>query len=236
MRGDTRNFPRHISWRGKTWWRPSTVPSAPSCHILNACAPWQGPKSIHPEELLGSSYSKLLQCVLTKSLNLLGLKEDIAGQNETLSNRHTLAQKHTKTSAVNGVCSPIYHMFRQKTLKITGKSEKNRIPSILSISNVGQFVFWGPTLTKLAPSSIAATLIRCVLSSPMTRFCLIRIWIQLWHSTSGLAPQFLLWPPGLVDRWGSQVQKMEEEKDEMYTYILIYIYIFKYDDKVNHPW
>ena len=120
-----------------------------------------------------------------------------------------------------------------KTLKITGKSEKNRIPSILSISNVGQLVFWGPTLTKLAPSSIAATLIRCVLSSPMTRFCLIRIWIQLWHSTSGLAPRFLLWPPGLVDRWGSQVQEWKKKKK---MYITVYIYTYGYDDKVDHPW
>ena len=215
-----------VSWQGNAaWWRPSTVPPAPSCHILNACAPWQGPKSIHPEELLGSSYSKLLQCVLTKSLSLLGLKENIAGQNETLSNRHTLAQKHTKTSEVNGVCSPIYHIFQQKHWKSQGSQRKTESHSILSISKVGQLVFWGPTLTKLAPSSIAATLIRCVLSSPMTRFCLIRIWIQLWYSTSGLAPRFLLWPPGLVDRWGSQVQEWKKKK-KMYIYI-IYIWIWR---------
>ena len=30
-----------VSWQGNAaWWRPSTVPPAPSCHILNACLIW----------------------------------------------------------------------------------------------------------------------------------------------------------------------------------------------------
>ena len=152
-----------VSWQGNAaWWRPSTVPPAPSCHILNACAPWQGPKSIHPEELLGSSYSKLLQCVLTKSLSLLGLKENIAGQNETLSNRHTLAQKHTKTSAVNGVCSPIYHMFQQKHWKSQGSQRKTE--SLLSY-----FQCWSTCLLGTHIDQVGTFFHRCH-SDPLCSF------------------------------------------------------------------
>ena len=115
-----------------------------------------------------AAWFKLLQCIFQKkSLSLLGLKENIAGQNESLSNRHThtIAQKLAQSMAHVHQFS---HLSARKMWFITCSNENTEshwevrekpnpfYPIYFQCSMLviaGQLVFWGPTLTKLAPSS-----------------------------------------------------------------------------------
>ena len=132
-----------------------------------------------------------------------------------------LAQKHTKTSAVNRVCSPIYHMFQQKHWKSRGSQRKTE--SLLS------YLF--PMLVNLSfgdPHWPSWHLLPSLPRWSAAFFlppCRAAAWFGFESSFGIASPGSLLgaviWPPGWVDRWGSQAQEMEEEQDEMCTYIYI---------------
>ena len=128
-------------------------------------------------------------------------------------------QIDTKTSAVNGVCSPVYHMFQQKHWKSQGSQRKTE--SLLS------YLF--PMLVNLSFGNPHWPSWHLLPSLPLwsTAFFLppwrAAPWFE-FESSFGIAPPgsllgAVIWPPGWVDRWGSQAQEMEEEKEDVYIYI-----------------
>ena len=62
--------------------------------------------------------------------------------------------------------------------------------------------------------------------------CRAAAWFGFESSFGIASPGSLLgaviWPPGWVDRWGSQAQEMEEEKEDVYIYVYISIYLSIY--------
>ena len=132
---------------------------------------------------------KLLQCVLqTKSLRQHELAQSVAHVHQFLARR-----------MYSFICS------NKGTESHRNSKQKSETLLFQSISNVGWLVFWGPALTKLAPSSFSASLMPHALSCPIWRFCLVPLWNQLWRNTCALAPRFLavIWSPGR--RVGNQI-------------------------------
>jgi hypothetical protein len=128
-------------------------------------------------------------------------------------------QNDTRPSAFSCVWSPIFPLVSQnfphvrtQKMKVTGMPNKK----IRIILHPYYFQCWltcllGLPLTKLAPSSISAIVMRDALRFPIGRFCLIRVWIQLSCNTSVPVPRLLavIWPPAGYIAWVLNVSDNE---------------------------
>ena len=161
--------------------------------------------------LLGSSYCNALYI---QRVWVWGVKENVAGQNNTLSNRQTytrrIAQRLTQSVAY---AHQLFHLSTSKvhfnhfsTYVPTNRleSEVTEMPNKIESFRIDPYFhccftrfFGGPPLTKLAPSSISAIRMLHAIPFPTSHFCLIRTQIQLLHSIFVPAPRFLAMILGL---------------------------------------
>ena len=182
MRGDSTVGPWPSVWPGS------------SCR--HACAPWQGPNSIpYPEELLVSGYCTAFCGQKVESVR--------SQRKHCRSKRNIIKWMHNSTMTI-GQSNQKNPNGNHKKNEITGMPKKN------SAETIDYFRCWltcllGSPLTKLAPCSISATLMRDGI--PSWRHCWICSGIQLSYNTCVPGPWFLMviWAPGWVDCWGSKV-------------------------------